>query len=326
MTLPTVSDVARWATALCVVMLLSAALPSQVTEDDPRRPVDVGEHVRRGGRPALELPKPQDPNAVRATYTINGKTIEVTEGEFYDLFQLLKREEPKSRAVLSANRIVEHVKGLASGSPGERPGDELFAKAQAELEERYDEELGGFGMAPKFPVPHNLRFLLRQHARTGAPAAREMVEKTLRELRKGGVWDHVGFGFHRYSTEPTWSVPHFEKMLYDNALLVLDFVEAYQLSGAPEYLEVARDVLAYVAREMTAPEGTFYSATDADSEGEEGTYFVWTPAQVRSAVGPDRADLALLAYAVTESGNFEGGRTVLRRDRGVREFDMNEAG
>jgi uncharacterized protein YyaL (SSP411 family) len=141
-----------------------------------------------------------------------------------------------------------------------------------------------------------------------------MARKTLDSMRRGGLRDHVGGGFHRYTVDPAWTVPHFEKMLYDNALLCLAYTSAYQVTGDRVYAEVVRDTLEYLSREMTSPEGMFYAATDADSEGEEGKYFVWTPRQVRVAVGDELAPLALAAYGVTDRGNFEGRRTVLRRD------------
>ena len=148
-----------------------------------------------------------------------------------------------------------------------------------------DPEYGGFGNAPKFPTPHNLYFLLRYWYYTGEELALEMVEKTLQCMYKGGIYDHIGFGFARYSTDRFWLVPHFEKMLYDNALLAIAFVETYQATGKELYARIAREVFAYLLREMTSAEGGFYSAQDADSEGEEGKFYLWTPAQVVEVLG-----------------------------------------
>jgi len=225
-----------------------------------------------------------------------------------------------------ANRIVEHVKGLASGSPGERPGDELFAKAQAELEERYDEELGGFGMAPKFPVPHNLRFLLRQHDRTGNPATLDMVVRTLRAMHAGGVWDHVGKGLHRYSTDREWLVPHFEKMLYDQATFSMACIEAWQVTGHDDLRAAAEETFEYVLRDLLDPGGAFHSAEDADSEGEEGLFYVWTMDELVEVLGAQDAHLVALAYGADDEGNFREEATGVQTERNIlhRPLDQRE--
>jgi uncharacterized protein YyaL (SSP411 family) len=151
-----------------------------------------------------------------------------------------------------------------------------------------------------------LEFLLRYHRRSGDARALDMVTRTLEAMAQGGIHDHVGGGFHRYSTDRRWLVPHFEKMLYDNALLTIAYLEAHQATGRADFADVVRSTLAYVEREMTDPAGGFYAATDADSEGEEGTFFVWTPAQIRAVLPPEQAELAIAYFAVTEQGNFEG--------------------
>ena len=152
----------------------------------------------------------------------------------------------------------------------------------------------------------NLEFLLRYHHRTGEPHALEMARVTLDRMRAGGIYDQLGGGFHRYSTDAVWLVPHFEKMLYDNALLARVYLEAYQVTGDPAYRRVVEETLDYVLREMTSPEGGFYSAQDADSEGEEGKFFVWTPDEIATVVGADDARLVDAYYGVTAGGNFEG--------------------
>ncbi|MEW6145586.1 MAG: thioredoxin domain-containing protein [Thermodesulfobacteriota bacterium] len=169
---------------------------------------------------------------------------------------------------------------------------------------RFDETNGGFGTAPKFPTPHNLLFLLRYWKRTGDEQALRMVEATLGGMRKGGVYDHVGFGFHRYSTDPRWFLPHFEKMLYDQAALALVFTEAYQATGKKEYEDTARKIFTYVLRDMTSPEGGFYSAEDADSEGEEGKFYVWTQDEIIEVLGKDDAELFIKTYNIEKTGNF----------------------
>jgi uncharacterized protein YyaL (SSP411 family) len=169
---------------------------------------------------------------------------------------------------------------------------------------RYDERNGGFGTAPKFPTPHNQLFLLRYWNRTGDEQALEMVEKTLTEMRRGGVYDHVGYGFHRYSTDPGWLVPHFEKMLYDQAMIAMSYTEAYQATGNVDYERTAREIFTYVLRDMTSPEGGFYSAEDADSEGEEGKFYVWEEEEIIDVLGKEEAELYISTYNVQRSGNF----------------------
>ena len=169
---------------------------------------------------------------------------------------------------------------------------------------RFDQENGGFGRAPKFPSPHNLLFLLRYYKRTKEKAAWTMVEKTLREMRLGGIFDQVGFGFHRYSTDALWLVPHFEKMLYDQALMTLAYVEAYQASGQAKFKITAKETLDYVLRDLVAPEGGFYSAQDADSEGEEGKFYLWTQEEIRQAVSLPNADFANSFFDVKVDGNY----------------------
>ena len=168
---------------------------------------------------------------------------------------------------------------------------------------RFDKENGGFGRAPKFPSPHNLLFLLRYAQRTKDKTASMMVEKTLRAMRLGGIFDQVGLGFHRYSTDAQWLVPHFEKMLYDQALLSLAYLEAFQALGSPKFMVTAKETLEYVLRDLASPEGGFYSAEDADSEGEEGKFYLWTFDEVKQAVGED-ADLAIKLFGVKAEGNF----------------------
>ena len=164
---------------------------------------------------------------------------------------------------------------------------------------------GGFGSAPKFPNAANLSFLLRYSKLSGISKFQEFVLKTLTRMAKGGIYDQIGGGFHRYSTDSRWLVPHFEKMLYDNALLPVVYAEAYQVTRDEKYLEVVNETLRYVMREMTSPEGGFYSAQDADSEGEEGKYYVWKKRQIQEILGDD-SDIFCLCYDVTDGGNFEG--------------------
>lgn len=173
----------------------------------------------------------------------------------------------------------------------------------------FDDINGGFYVAPKFPTPHRLLFLMRYYAQTGDKNALEMVEATLSKMRFGGIFDQIGFGFHRYSTDAYWLVPHFEKMLYDQALLVLAYSEAYQLTGNQLYADTVRETIEYVLRELTSPEGGFYSAMDADSEGQEGKFYIWGLNEVSDILSSEDAELATQFYGLIPEGNFaEHGR------------------
>jgi uncharacterized protein YyaL (SSP411 family) len=171
---------------------------------------------------------------------------------------------------------------------------------------QFDHREGGFGSAPKFPQPANLDFLLRFHARSRRQEPLAMVEKTLQKMALGGMYDQLGGGFHRYSTDQLWLVPHFEKMLYDNAQLAQTYARCWQATGKAFYRGVAEETLEYVLREMTDPEGGFYSAQDADSEGEEGKFFVWTPEEVKAVLSERDAAVFSAFYDVTQGGNWEG--------------------
>ncbi len=179
----------------------------------------------------------------------------------------------------------------------------LLLAGYRELRSRFDPQHGGFGEAPKFPTPHNLLFLLHLAGDPEAPEALAMVEKTLTAMRLGGIFDHVGFGFHRYSTDTRWLLPHFEKMLYDQALLALACIEAHQATGSDVFRRTAEEVFTYVLRDLVSPEGAFCSAEDADSEGEEGRFYVFTLEEARQALDQD-ADLATTLFNCTPEGNF----------------------
>ena len=212
-----------------------------------------------------------------------------------------QRDEVLEHAV----KVTETIAQNAAGTPGEDLTPETLKLAYFQLKGSFDKTHKGFGKAPKFPIPHHLRFLLTHHSRTGDAEALSMVEETLRAMRHGGLWDHVGFGFHRYSTDARWFLPHFEKMLYDNALLAMAYTEAFQVTGDEFYQGVARDIFTYVLRDMTSPRGGFYSAEDADSEGEEGLFYVWTTAQLKEALGEEDGAFAIELFGATDEGNFQ---------------------
>ena len=221
------------------------------------------------------------------------------------LYQIVGAWETQRDQILTvAAQITEAIRPNFASRPGGRLDEGTMRAAFEELAARYDAEHGGFGTAPKFPTPHQLTFLLRFWERSGDARALAMVEGTLQAMRRGGIYDHVGFGFHRYATDREWLVPHFEKMLYDQALLLDAYVEAYQATGHPLYAGVAGEIVAYVGRRLLAPEGAFTSAEDADSEGEEGKFYVWTRAEIDRVLGPERGALYARAYGIDPDGNW----------------------
>jgi uncharacterized protein YyaL (SSP411 family) len=221
----------------------------------------------------------------------------------------------------------EVVRRLSARSPAAGaeaiPGSQAIAQAVSNLRRAFDATHGGFGTAPKFPRPATLELLARYHRRTRDPKALEMLERTLAAMAAGGIHDQIGGGFHRYSTDDLWLVPHFEKMLYDNAQLAVAYVEGFQLTGREDFARVARETLDYLDREMSDREGGFYSATDADSpgpdgRGEEGRFFTWTPREIESVLGRDRARAAIAWFGVVGRGQVDG-RSVLHTPATVEE-------
>jgi len=223
----------------------------------------------------------------------------------------------------SAEQVVSALKGLDAETSPVELGTRTLGDAYAQLYEAFDEEWGGFGGAPKFPTPHRLGFLLRYWKRHGDPGALYMVERTLTAMRMGGIYDHVGFGFHRYSTDREWLVPHFEKMIYDQALLVLAYCEAYQATRKEEYASTVRETLEFVQRELAAPEGGFFTALDADSEEVEGKFYLWSLDELRQLLQEDDAKLASYVFNVSPTGNYlatteeESGNNILYLNKAI---------
>ena len=209
----------------------------------------------------------------------------------------------KAAAALT-NAVRAEMQGQGAAAAGLPTTDAITATVDY-FKRSFDDAYGGVRRAPKFPSNLPIRLLLRHHARTGDAKALQMATLTLEKMAGGGLYDQVGGGFHRYSTDGRWLVPHFEKMLYDNALLAVAYAEAFQVTARPDFSRVLRETLDYVLREMTAPDGGFYSATDADSEGEEGKFFVWSEPELRALLGAD-AGRFLRYYGVSAAGNFEG--------------------
>ena len=213
----------------------------------------------------------------------------------------------RSQIVQTTEQLLAHMRQASAGVRGVEPlTTDVMNRAFAHLAAQFDGNHGGFGLQPKFPQPMTYEFLLRQHLRTGDPEPLEMVETTLDRMAMGGIYDQLRGGFHRYSVDTFWLVPHFEKMLYDNALLARLYLHAYQVTGKTLYRRVVEETLDYVLAEMTDETGGFYSAQDADSEGEEGKFFVWRPEAVVDALGKDDADVFNRYFDVTVNGNFEG--------------------
>jgi len=199
------------------------------------------------------------------------------------------------QAALQEEKRVSGVKTLDK---------DALNKAYTELSHRFDESRGGFSTAPKFLTPHNLLFLLRYWKCAGSERALSMVNRTLHEMRNGGIFDQVGYGFHRYSTDAEWLLPHFEKMLYDQAGLTMAYAEAYLATGNEEFVETVRQIVEYVFRDLRSPEGAFYSAEDADSEGVEGKFYVWSYDEVEAILDPDEFEVFTKVYNIRPEGNF----------------------
>ncbi len=215
----------------------------------------------------------------------------------------------RQELVESGQRLVEFV-AKQNQAAGPTEAQELdpatLESAFAGLRSRFDRRRGGWGEGPKFPQPMALEFLLRYHYTTGDSRALSLVTQTLDAMARGGMYDQLGGGFHRYSVDDRWLVPHFEKMLYDNAQLARVYLHAWQVTGEPFYRVITEEVLDYVVREMTDPAGGFYSTQDADSEGQEGKFFVWTWDEIHQVLGPE-ADAFVAAYGVTQAGNVPAG-------------------
>ncbi len=223
-----------------------------------------------------------------------------------DLVPALEKvwKEERDKVTLQARKIIRIFEEHSSSSPGEELEKGALKQAYESLAADFDHQYGGFGQAPKFPQPSILMFLLRYWKRSGQPEALNMVEQTLQAMRRGGIYDHIGFGFHRYATDSQWLVPHFEKMLYDQALLAMAYTEAYQATGRDLYAETTREIIDYSLRDMKDPGGGFYSAEDADSEREEGKFYLWSRDEITRLFPEEEAALVCRLFAVEGKGNF----------------------
>ncbi len=214
----------------------------------------------------------------------------------------------KKAVILSSEELFGNMQSyfLTVNNKKENLTEEVIHDTYEWLTTAFEQSYGGFSQAPKFPSPHQLCFLLRYYYMTGEKNSLDMVEKTLQGMYEGGIFDHIGFGFSRYSTDKRWLVPHFEKMLYDNALLAIAYLEVYQVTGKEVYASITRKIFKYILRDMTSPEGGFYSAEDADSEGEEGKFYLWTPSEIIDILGEKDGNMFCQYYDISEKGNFEG--------------------
>jgi len=237
----------------------------------------------------------------------------------------------KEEVLESAEHIVEILNQVSQKIQGELLDKSTLKLTYEQLSSRYDPHSGGFGSAPKFPSPHNLSFLLRWWKRSEDKKCLEMVEKTLKSMRYGGIYDHIGFGFHRYSTDSDWLVPHFEKMLYDQAMHIIAYSEAYQVTGKSEYKETAKEIIEYVSRDMVSPEGGFYSAEDADSEGHEGKFYVWAEDEIKKVLDKEETDLFIKTFNFQREGNFlkeatreKTGANIVYLSKAISESNLKE--
>jgi len=280
----------------------------------------------RGGWPMTVIMTPEKEPFFAGTYFPPRKGVRGSGAGLADILADMLRvyTNEREKVVARAQELSQRIEQAAAIHPGPGvPSDKMIVVAVQHLATIFDRVDGGFSGAPKFPQPARLSLLLRYARRTRDAGATAMVTTTLDKMAAGGIYDQIGGGFHRYSTDAQWLVPHFEKMLYDNAQLAVVYLEAWQHSGDAVYQRIAREILDYVAREMTSPEGGFYSATDADSptssgHDEEGWFFTWTADELTQLLGNDDAAIVVSAYGVTQPGSFEG-RNILHRAKSDRE-------
>ncbi len=246
------------------------------------------------------------------------------------LLKIVELWQNDNKSILeSSEKIFQIIKDTSKNiSTTEKFEQEVIHNAFNTFRNRYDNINGGFGESPKFPTPHNYIFLLRYYHNTGNKLALEMVEYSATKMRLGGIYDHIGFGFHRYSTDEKWLVPHFEKMLYDQALLSIMYIELYQITKNELYRKTAEEIFDYILRDMTSPEGAFYSAEDADSEGVEGKFYLWKYSEVKEILGPD-ANKFINIYNITENGNFQSqlhnpGENIIYLKKTLEEINLDE--
>lgn len=221
----------------------------------------------------------------------------------------------------SADQLIDALQKVSETSSGDELGEDILDNTYKSLSNNFDEIYGGFGGAPKFPTAHNLLFLLRYWKRTQNERSLHMVMETLDSMRNGGVYDHIGFGFHRYSVDQEWLVPHFEKMLYDQAIIAMAYIEAFQATRDEKYKHTAQEIFEYILRDMQSPEGGFYSAEDADSEGVEGKFYVWRKDEIYGVLGEEDAKFTSKVFGVNSEGNFSEEATGKKTGANILHFE-----
>lgn len=260
----------------------------------------------QGGWPLNVFLTPEQKPFYAGTYF--PKTSRFNRPGFVEVLKQLSDTFAKNRDHVEdiAEKAANNLRIKAKSESGESLDEDILKRTYQQLINSFDAAYGGFGSAPKFPIPHMLTFLLRYHQYSGEENALYSVTKTLDSMADGGIYDHIGYGFARYSTDNEWLVPHFEKMLYDNALLLIAYTEAYQLTKNERYRRISEQIITFVRREMTDEKGAFYSALDADTEGVEGKYYVWSKDEILETLGDDLGELYCAVYNITPEGNFEG--------------------
>ncbi len=226
-------------------------------------------------------------------------------------------ENEREKIATSSDEIITAFQKSTSFESGERLSNNTLDEAYDQYKQQFDGTHGGFGTSPKFPSPHNLMLLLRYARQNTDSDALKMVAQTLTSMRRGGIFDHIGLGFHRYSTDQQWLLPHFEKMLYDQSMLMIAYTEAWQVTQNPLFKQTADEIAQYLNRKMRDENGGFYSAEDADSEGEEGKFYVWTTAEIRDLLGQAEAELAIEVFNLTEEGNYQDESTGRRTGKNI---------
>lgn len=283
--------------SVCQVLTGSGGWPLSIFLDDNKKPFFAGTYFPREDR-----------------YGMAGFISILSE-----LHHLWNRD--KGRITQAADEIIRAIS--IQENAGSKLEKEIVEKAAHQLMNQFDQNYGGFSKAPKFPSPHNLMLLLRYYHSTNQEAVLSMIVKTLDGMMCGGIYDHIGYGFSRYSTDEKWLVPHFEKMLYDNALLAICFTEAYQVTKYERYKKVVEEILTYVLRDMMSKEGGFFTAEDADSEGVEGKFYVWEKSEILKLLGKEKGQKFCQFYDISEQGNFEGKNIPNRIRSGIEEDGSN---
>lgn len=299
-------DVDHLYMAFCQALTGSGGWPLTIIMTPEKKPFFAGTYfpkTQRYGHPGLmELSE-----RIGTLWKTNESKLRVSADEIVTAVHSQRSipNKPTSLSASSNDPSDNSGQGYASEA-FQAWGTQVIDKAYTVLAHNFDARFGGFGNAPKFPTPHTLTFLLRYALDHPKDNALAMVRKTLDGMAQGGIYDHIGFGFARYSTDEKWLVPHFEKMLYDNAQLALAYLENYQVEHHPKDAQIANEIFTYVLRDMTSPDGGFYSAEDADAEGVEGKFHVWTPSEIEAVLGKETAAKYCAVYDITPKGNFEG--------------------